>query len=195
MPAPVRQLIVAARAPFRIASRRHERLRANSTNEIVLYPHGTLPTMFATLQISRRPPVGQRKVRTSVTYKGMRAGRGVAIYPIRESSTAPHRGAACFWGRCRNRYGVQGCRPFTELDTHMKPKQKKTAVELKALLMAEVRKHPECSHIMGVAITRLMQSAPHQPGWAPNWLCGGSKSAPPIADEIGRTFQSEFDFA
>ncbi len=38
----------------------------------------------------------------------------------------------------------------------MTVKEKRTEAELISLLMAEARKHPECGHIDGVAITSVM---------------------------------------
>jgi len=49
------------------------------------------------------------------------------------------------------------------------PKIKKTTVELTALIMAEIRRHPDCDHIRGIGFTRPMQLAPHNPNWAPAW--------------------------
>jgi hypothetical protein len=74
-------------------------------------------------------------------------------------------------------------------------KVKKTTVELTALIMTEIRKHPECDHIRGIGFTRPMQVAPHHPNWAPAWSTNGPKTQPPIADEIARQFQNKFDLA
>jgi hypothetical protein len=75
----------------------------------------------------------------------------------------------------------------------MTPKPKKTTAELTALLMTEIRKHPECNHVTSVGITRPMQSAPHHPNWAPAWSFNSPKIEPPIAVEIAGKFQNEFD--
>ena len=72
---------------------------------------------------------------------------------------------------------------------------KKTTVELTALIMAEIRKHPECDHISGIGFARQMQLAPHHPNWVPAWSMNGPKIQPPIAEEITRRFQKKFDLA
>jgi hypothetical protein len=74
---------------------------------------------------------------------------------------------------------------------HSKPT--KTTQELTTLIMTEIRKHPECNNITSVGITRPLQQAPHHPNWAPAWTMNGPKLAPPIAQEIARRFQNEFD--
>jgi hypothetical protein len=75
----------------------------------------------------------------------------------------------------------------------MTTKPKKTNAELTSLIMGEIRKHPECDNITGVGIIRPVQAAPHHPNWAPAWSVSGSSLAPPIADDIARTFQNRFD--
>ena len=44
----------------------------------------------------------------------------------------------------------------------MTPREKKSAVELKALIVREVKRHPEWHDILDVAITRP-ERLPHQP--------------------------------
>ncbi len=75
----------------------------------------------------------------------------------------------------------------------MTPKPHKTEAELTALLMAEIRKHPQCSDVQSVAITRPVQLAPHHPNWGFAWVCDGGSLAPLAADQIARTLQNQFD--
>jgi hypothetical protein len=46
----------------------------------------------------------------------------------------------------------------------MATKEKKSAAELKALIMREVKQHPEWHDIVDVAITQPARP-PHQPNW------------------------------
>ena len=59
--------------------------------------------------------------------------------------------------------------------------------------MGEIRNHPECENILGLGITRAIQAAPYHPNWVPAWTVSGPKLAPPIAFEIARKFQNEFN--
>ena len=68
-----------------------------------------------------------------------------------------------------------------------------STAELAALIMSEIRKHPECSHVASVGFTKPQKIVPHQANWEPAWTCNGSKIAPLIAFEIGRTFQNQYD--
>jgi hypothetical protein len=71
----------------------------------------------------------------------------------------------------------------------MTAKPQKTAAELKALLMAEIRKHPKLAHIRDVAITR-----PVQTNWGVQWIPEGNSPTPLAeADQIGRNLQNQYD--
>lgn len=78
----------------------------------------------------------------------------------------------------------------------MATKEKRTGVELTAIIMQEVRKHSECTDITGVAIIRPVQHAPHEPNWGFAWTRNYTNNLPPaMADEIVRKFQNQFDLA
>lgn len=77
----------------------------------------------------------------------------------------------------------------------MVTKEKKTADELAALIMGEIRKYPECNHILNVTITRPVQRAPHQPNWDVAFVVHGNVIAPEFAYRIAREVQSHFDLA
>ena len=77
----------------------------------------------------------------------------------------------------------------------MPAKEKKTHAELIALLMAELRKHAECDHIVRVAITQPVRSAPHHPNWDVAWTVGGNQILCPAALRIASELQAKFDLA
>jgi hypothetical protein len=74
-------------------------------------------------------------------------------------------------------------------------KEKRTASELAALIMREIREFPECDHIARVAITRLFKHPPHQPNWCFSWSVNGSWPVPEAAFKIAEKFQAQADLA
>ena len=72
-------------------------------------------------------------------------------------------------------------------------KRKITTAELAKLIMIEIRRRPECSHVESVGFTRPMQQSPHDPNWAPAFSCSTMKLAPQIAYGIASRFQSHYD--
>jgi hypothetical protein len=78
----------------------------------------------------------------------------------------------------------------------MAAKEKKTGAELTALIMQEVRKHPDCFDITNVAIIRPAQQSPQQPNWGFAWTRDYTNTLRPVrADELARQFQNQFDLA
>lgn len=77
----------------------------------------------------------------------------------------------------------------------MPDKPKKSERELQALIMEEVRKHPEFHNIQYVAITRTVQSVAHHPNWGFAWTVKGSASASYKADEIPQRLEREYDLS
>lgn len=78
----------------------------------------------------------------------------------------------------------------------MAAKEKRTGVELTALIMQEVRKHSDCNDITKVAIIRPVQQAPHLPNWGFAWTRDYSTTlAATVADEIAHKLQNQFDLA
>src|ERR1700676_1629650 len=53
--------------------------------------------------------------------------------------------------------------PATFSEESVPAKEMKTQADLIALLMRELRKHPECDHVLRVTITLPVRSAPHHP--------------------------------
>jgi len=75
----------------------------------------------------------------------------------------------------------------------MATKQKKTAYELEALMMVEIRRYPELNNIQAVGVV-----PPAMPTGGPTWECNYVSDGPAptrldIADEIKRKLQDEFD--
>jgi hypothetical protein len=74
-------------------------------------------------------------------------------------------------------------------------KEKKSASELQAMIMQEVRKHPDWSYIEDVAITQSVQTAPHHANWSVGFVCDGPRTAPGEAFQFARELVSKFDLA
>jgi len=75
----------------------------------------------------------------------------------------------------------------------MAPKEKKTAPELAALIMREIRELPEYDHITRVTITRVPQQAPDQLNWCFSWTLTGNWPVPDGAFKIAERFQAQID--
>ena len=69
-------------------------------------------------------------------------------------------------------------------------KEKKTESDLIALIMSEVRKHPECSHISSVGIIR-----PVNMSWDAVFVCNGPKISGPKASEVVHKIRAQYDVA
>ena len=65
--------------------------------------------------------------------------------------------------------------------------------ELEALLMEQLRNHPECDHVNGVTISRPVQRTPDDPNWGAEWSVSGPKIVCQRAHEIERELQAQFD--
>ena len=77
----------------------------------------------------------------------------------------------------------------------MPAKETKTRAELINLLMQELRKHPECAHVVNVAITRPAQRAPHHPNWDATWTVYRNQVVCPAAFRIASELQAQFNLA
>jgi hypothetical protein len=75
----------------------------------------------------------------------------------------------------------------------MPGKPQKTEAELRALLMAEIRRRRNCATVVNVGIERPAQLAPHHPYWRPVWVVDGAPAVPWEAEQIGRNLQTQFD--
>jgi len=76
----------------------------------------------------------------------------------------------------------------------MTTKEKKSAAELKALIMREVKQHPEWNDIADVAITRPVRP-PNQPNWDAAFTMSGPRTTPEGAFRFARELGTKFDLA
>ena len=76
----------------------------------------------------------------------------------------------------------------------MTTREKKSAAELKALIMREVKQHPEWHDIQDVAITRPVRP-PHQPNWDAAFTMTGPRATPEGAFRFARELGAKFDLA
>jgi hypothetical protein len=74
-------------------------------------------------------------------------------------------------------------------------KETKTHADLLALLMEELRKHPECDHVVRAAITQPVRYTAHHPNWDVAWTVGGNQILCPAALRIASELQAKFDLA
>ena len=74
-------------------------------------------------------------------------------------------------------------------------KEKKTANELQAMIMQEVRKHLDWSHVLDVAITQSVHTAPHHANWSVGFVCDGPSIVPGEAFQFARELSVKFDLA
>jgi hypothetical protein len=77
----------------------------------------------------------------------------------------------------------------------MAERQKRTKVELREMIMREVRKRPEFRNIQDVVIERPLQVAPSLPNWRCSWVMIGAASVPASVDEVAWELQGQFDLA
>jgi hypothetical protein len=74
----------------------------------------------------------------------------------------------------------------------MTGKAKRTETELKALVMQEIRKYPECRNIQDVLIEPQPQQSPN---WRCSWVMDAAALRPARALEIERMLQREYDLS
>ena len=77
----------------------------------------------------------------------------------------------------------------------MTEKQKKTADELKQIIMQEIRKHPICNSVQDVKIMPAPEQPSPHPNWRIMWTLVGEPSAPVGAQDVERDVQSQFTLA
>jgi len=76
----------------------------------------------------------------------------------------------------------------------MTTREKKSAPELKALIMREVKQHPEWRDIQDVAITPSGRP-PYQPNWDAAFTMTGPRTTPEGAFRFVRELGTKFDLA
>jgi hypothetical protein len=72
-------------------------------------------------------------------------------------------------------------------------KARRKAPELQEAIMLEVRRHPEWSDILCVAITERNRQTSHQPNWDDAFTISGARVAPERAFRLITHLQNEFD--
>jgi hypothetical protein len=77
----------------------------------------------------------------------------------------------------------------------MPTRETKTREELTALLMHEMRQHPDCDHVVRISIDLATRHAPHHPNWTALWTVRGDEVVCPRALRIETDLQARFDLA
>ena len=71
----------------------------------------------------------------------------------------------------------------------------KTAAELVALVVKEIREHPEYDHITGVSVMRRIPQPSHPANWRVELSVSGSWHIPEGAYKIVERLQAQFNLA
>jgi hypothetical protein len=74
-------------------------------------------------------------------------------------------------------------------------KEKKTALELEAMILQEVRKHQDWSRVEGIVITPIVRTSPDHPNWSAAFVMDGPATAPGAAFQFARELSNRFDLA
>jgi hypothetical protein len=74
-------------------------------------------------------------------------------------------------------------------------KEKKSIGELEAMIMHEVRKHPDWSHVLSVAITEIVRTSVDHANWTATFLADGARHTPSAARELVIALSNRFDLA
>jgi hypothetical protein len=80
------------------------------------------------------------------------------------------------------------------MEVNMTTKETITRMELLKILMYEIRKYPECDHIISVAI-RQTRRAFDDCNWYAEWIVEDNQLKCPHALEITKYLQAQFDIA
>lgn len=70
----------------------------------------------------------------------------------------------------------------------------KSADELEAMIMEEVRKHPDWNHVQGAVILPNIGAALHHANWKAGFTVAGSRIVPAEAEQFARVLSSQFDW-
>jgi hypothetical protein len=73
-------------------------------------------------------------------------------------------------------------------------KVKKSAHELETMILEEVRKHPDWSHILSVSVNNSFKPAPH-PNWEATFVTDGPRNTPSAAIQFAEGLGSKYDLA
>jgi hypothetical protein len=73
------------------------------------------------------------------------------------------------------------------------PKQNKTASELQGLIMQEIRKHQNWSHVHGVAIVSKIRSVSHHANWDVQFVMEDNRLIPGEVFHLITHLQNQYD--
>jgi hypothetical protein len=74
-------------------------------------------------------------------------------------------------------------------------KEKKSAAELRASIMGEIREHSHWSDIIDITVVTIPQYSADRPNWDGTFTLNGAMAPPEGAFQIVRKHQSKFDLA
>jgi hypothetical protein len=80
------------------------------------------------------------------------------------------------------------------IKVNMTTKETKPRMELLKILMYEIRKYPECDHIISVAVRPSRRASDHC-NWYAEWIVEDNQIKCPQALEITKQLQDQFDLA
>ena len=75
----------------------------------------------------------------------------------------------------------------------MSGKEKKSASELRSMVLYKIRQHHDWNDILDVAIYRPMQLLEHYPNWDAAFTMDGYRLAPEPALQLVRQLQAQFE--
>lgn len=75
------------------------------------------------------------------------------------------------------------------------PKQKKTASELQGMIMQEIRRHANWSHVHSVEIRSKAQNASYHSNWDVQFVMEDNQLVPGEAFHLVTHFQDEYDIS
>jgi hypothetical protein len=73
-------------------------------------------------------------------------------------------------------------------------REAKRADELEAMIMQELRKHPDWGHVLSVSVEPSGQQAPH-PNWRAAFVADGERSTPGAAIQFAEILGAKYDLA
>jgi len=97
-----------------------------------------------------------------------------------------------------HRLGVETHAVFTRSETPgstgERDEEAKSADELEAMIMQELRKHPDWGHVLSVSVEPSGQQAPH-PNWRAAFVADGERSTPGAAIQFAEILGAKYDLA
>lgn len=74
-------------------------------------------------------------------------------------------------------------------------KEPRNADELKSMLLTELRKRPDCNHVLDAHVVKAYPQVSSLPNWRAQFTCSGSRSTPVVAFQIVSRLQILYDLA